>query len=73
KIFQDHKVSKSIVYNFARTKCNLSVKKAQFQPAHRNSKKKKKKSRTFRLSCSHSAQNLSTNNDFRCDLCFRSN
>ncbi|ORE11817.1 hypothetical protein BCV72DRAFT_246588 [Rhizopus microsporus var. microsporus] len=29
---QDLKVSKSTVYNFARTECNLSLKKAQFQP-----------------------------------------
>ncbi|CEI87457.1 hypothetical protein RMCBS344292_01869 [Rhizopus microsporus] len=35
--FQDLKVSKSTVYNFVRTECNLSLKKAQFQPVDRNS------------------------------------
>ncbi|ORE11572.1 hypothetical protein BCV72DRAFT_324531 [Rhizopus microsporus var. microsporus] len=30
--FQDLKVSKSTVYNFVRTECNLLFKKAQFQP-----------------------------------------
>ncbi|KAG1186918.1 hypothetical protein G6F70_009591 [Rhizopus microsporus] len=38
--FQDLKVSKSTVYNFVRTKCNLSLKKAQFQPVDRNSEEK---------------------------------
>ncbi|ORE09663.1 hypothetical protein BCV72DRAFT_247996 [Rhizopus microsporus var. microsporus] len=30
--FQDLKISKSTVYNFVRTECNLSLKKAQLQP-----------------------------------------
>ncbi|CAO3667068.1 unnamed protein product [Rhizopus microsporus] len=38
--FQDLKVSKSTVYNFVRTECNLSLKKAQFQPVDRNSEEK---------------------------------
>ncbi|CEI95404.1 hypothetical protein RMCBS344292_09592 [Rhizopus microsporus] len=38
--FQDLKVSKSTVYNFVRTECNLSLKKAQFQPVDRNSGEK---------------------------------
>jgi transposase len=38
--FQDLKVSKSTVYNFVRTKCNLSLKNAQFQPVDRNSEEK---------------------------------
>ncbi|KAG1170375.1 hypothetical protein G6F70_001465 [Rhizopus microsporus] len=38
--FQDLKVSKSTVYNFVRTECDLSVKKTQFQPVDRNSEEK---------------------------------
>lgn len=38
--FQDLKVSKSTVYNFVRTECNLSLKKAQFQPVDRNGEEK---------------------------------
>ncbi|ORE12317.1 hypothetical protein BCV71DRAFT_269322 [Rhizopus microsporus] len=38
--FQDLKVSKSTVYNFVRTECNLSLKKTQFQPVNRNSGEK---------------------------------
>ncbi|KAG1246563.1 hypothetical protein G6F68_014586 [Rhizopus microsporus] len=38
--FQELKVSKSTVYNFVRTECNLSLKKAQFQPVDRNSEEK---------------------------------
>ncbi|KAG1167029.1 hypothetical protein G6F71_009625 [Rhizopus microsporus] len=38
--FQDLKVSKSTVYNFVRTECNLSLKKAQFQPVDWNSEEK---------------------------------
>ncbi|CEG72866.1 hypothetical protein RMATCC62417_08349 [Rhizopus microsporus] len=38
--FQDLKVSKSTVYNFVRTECNLSLKKAQFQSIDRNSEEK---------------------------------
>ena len=37
---QDLKVSKSTVYNFVRTECSLSFKKAQFQPIDRNSGEK---------------------------------
>ncbi|ORE10441.1 hypothetical protein BCV72DRAFT_247513 [Rhizopus microsporus var. microsporus] len=37
---QDLKVSKSTVYNFVRTECNLSFKKAQFQSVDRNSEEK---------------------------------
>ncbi|CEG76001.1 hypothetical protein RMATCC62417_10962 [Rhizopus microsporus] len=37
---QDLKASKSIVYNFVRTECNLSLKKAQFQLVDRNSEEK---------------------------------
>ncbi|KAL4209699.1 hypothetical protein AB4K20DRAFT_1904675 [Rhizopus microsporus] len=33
--FQVLKVSKSTVYNFVRTECNLSLKKAQFQPVRK--------------------------------------
>ncbi|KAG1208927.1 hypothetical protein G6F69_006804 [Rhizopus microsporus] len=39
--FQDLKVSKSTVYSFVRTECNLSLKNAQFQPVDRNSEEKK--------------------------------
>ncbi|ORE01576.1 hypothetical protein BCV72DRAFT_320955 [Rhizopus microsporus var. microsporus] len=38
--FQDLKVSKSTVYNFVRTECNLSLKKAQFQSVDRNSEER---------------------------------
>ncbi|KAL4215901.1 hypothetical protein AB4K20DRAFT_1876203 [Rhizopus microsporus] len=38
--FQDLKVSKSTVYNSVRTECNLSLKKAQFQPADRSRKER---------------------------------
>ena len=38
--FRDLKASKSTVYNFVRTECNLSLKKAQFQPVDRNSEEK---------------------------------
>ncbi|CEI97364.1 hypothetical protein RMCBS344292_11499 [Rhizopus microsporus] len=38
--FQDLKVSKSTVYNFIRTECNLSLKKAQLQPIDKNSGEK---------------------------------
>ena len=38
--FQDLKVSKSTIYNFVRTECSLSFKKAQFQPVDRNSEEK---------------------------------
>ncbi|KAG1167344.1 hypothetical protein G6F71_009551 [Rhizopus microsporus] len=38
--FQDLKVSKSTIYNFVRTECGLSLKKAQFQPIDRNSGEK---------------------------------
>ncbi|KAL4214354.1 hypothetical protein AB4K20DRAFT_1943400 [Rhizopus microsporus] len=38
--FQDLKASKSTVYNFVRIECNLSLKKAQFQPVDRNSEEK---------------------------------
>ena len=38
--FWDLKISKSTVYNFVRTECNLSLKKAQFQPVDRNSEEK---------------------------------
>ena len=38
--FQDLKVSKSTIYNSVRTECNLSLKKAQFQPVDRNSEEK---------------------------------
>ncbi|CEI93076.1 hypothetical protein RMCBS344292_07319 [Rhizopus microsporus] len=38
--FQDLKVSKSTIYNFVRTECNLSLKKAQFQPVDNNSEEK---------------------------------
>ena len=37
---QDLKVSKSTIYNSVRTECNLSLKKAQFQPVDRNSEEK---------------------------------
>ncbi|KAL1933277.1 hypothetical protein VTP01DRAFT_7367 [Rhizomucor pusillus] len=35
--FKGLKVSKSTVYDFVRTQCNLSLKKARFQPVDRNS------------------------------------
>ncbi|CEG64000.1 hypothetical protein RMATCC62417_01048 [Rhizopus microsporus] len=38
--FQDLKVSKSTIYNFVRTECNLLLKKAQFQPVDNNSEEK---------------------------------
>ncbi|KAL4213726.1 hypothetical protein AB4K20DRAFT_1956807 [Rhizopus microsporus] len=38
--FRDLKVSKSTVYNFVRTECNLSLKKTQIQPVDRNSEEK---------------------------------
>ncbi|KAG1171541.1 hypothetical protein G6F71_006894 [Rhizopus microsporus] len=38
--FRDLKASKSTIYNSVRTECNLSLKKAQFQPVDRNSEEK---------------------------------
>ncbi|KAI8393655.1 uncharacterized protein BYT42DRAFT_596418 [Radiomyces spectabilis] len=38
--FADLNVSRSTVYNFMTTKCNLSIKQAQFQPVERNSEEK---------------------------------
>ncbi|KAG0919996.1 hypothetical protein G6F32_015825 [Rhizopus arrhizus] len=38
--FRDLKVSKSTLYNFVRTECNLSLKKAKFQPVDRNGEEK---------------------------------
>ncbi|KAG0776658.1 hypothetical protein G6F22_012420 [Rhizopus arrhizus] len=38
--FVDLNVSRSTVYNFMTTQCNLSIKQAQFQPVERNSKEK---------------------------------
>ncbi|CEG76129.1 hypothetical protein RMATCC62417_11066 [Rhizopus microsporus] len=38
--FRDLKISKSTVYNFVRTECNLSLKKVQFQPVDRNNEEK---------------------------------
>ncbi|KAL1933526.1 hypothetical protein VTP01DRAFT_7616 [Rhizomucor pusillus] len=38
--FKGLKVSKRTVYNFVRTQCNLSLKKARFQPVDRNSEAK---------------------------------
>ncbi|KAL1928558.1 hypothetical protein VTP01DRAFT_2914 [Rhizomucor pusillus] len=35
--FKGLKVSKSTIYDFVRTQCNLSLKKARFQPVDRNS------------------------------------
>jgi transposase len=35
--FVDFNVSRSTVYNFMTTQCNLSIKQAQFQPVERNS------------------------------------
>ncbi|KAL1925859.1 hypothetical protein VTP01DRAFT_7283 [Rhizomucor pusillus] len=40
KQFNDLKVSRSTVYNFMRTECNLSLKKAEFQSVERNSPEK---------------------------------
>ncbi|KAI8990861.1 hypothetical protein BDF20DRAFT_804386, partial [Mycotypha africana] len=40
KRFNDHKVSRSTVYNFMRSECNLSLKKADFHSIERNSPKK---------------------------------
>ncbi|KAL1928321.1 hypothetical protein VTP01DRAFT_2677 [Rhizomucor pusillus] len=37
---RDLKVSKSILYEFVRTQCNLTLKKARFQPMDRNSESK---------------------------------
>ncbi|ORE08685.1 hypothetical protein BCV72DRAFT_323055 [Rhizopus microsporus var. microsporus] len=37
---QNPKVCKVTIYNFVRTECNLSLKKAQFQPVDRNSEEK---------------------------------
>ncbi|CEG78177.1 hypothetical protein RMATCC62417_12822 [Rhizopus microsporus] len=47
--FQELKVSKSTVYNFVRTECNLSLKKTQFQPVDKNSEKKKIQKRFDRV------------------------
>ena len=41
--FVDLNVSRSTVYNFMTTECNLSIKQAQFQPVEKNSKETKKK------------------------------
>ncbi|KAG1503159.1 hypothetical protein G6F52_012303 [Rhizopus delemar] len=38
--FADLTVSRSTVYNFMTTQCNLSIKQAQFQPVERNSEEK---------------------------------
>ncbi|KAI8372017.1 hypothetical protein EDC96DRAFT_439214, partial [Choanephora cucurbitarum] len=34
--FADLDVSRSIIYNFVTTKCNLSIKQAQLQPVEKN-------------------------------------
>jgi hypothetical protein len=38
--FADLNVSRSTIYNFMTTECNLSIKQAQFQPVERNSEEK---------------------------------
>lgn len=38
--FVDLNVSRSTIYNFMTTECNLSIKQAQFQPVERNSEEK---------------------------------
>jgi plasmid replication initiation protein len=38
--FKDLKISKNTLYNFVRKDCNLTLKKACFQPIKRNSEEK---------------------------------
>lgn len=40
RTFNDLNISRSTVYNFMTTQCNLSIKQAHFQPAERNSEEK---------------------------------
>ncbi|KAI8094955.1 uncharacterized protein B0P05DRAFT_633878 [Gilbertella persicaria] len=45
--FADLNASRSTIYNFMTTECNLSIKQAQFQPVERNSKEKIQQSASF--------------------------